>query len=819
MMLTWQQYLAMAASHFSHDLADEAIGDIRQMGATLEGADEQQKMFALASVARLLEEHGRVTEAIAYYEELVELALTIDPEDIRTARDLSLLARLYHRIGALELESRVLERAQMIYGNLPTRWLGMLEPGELDSFHLRLEQSRALLALDENLRQSLSSNTEIIKRIAAVLRNGFSKLVAEPQSIVQEIHNALVPFSESSLVRAVTNALRSYLLEQKRSWMELALITGPGAEGWRQRQSVVRTSFPDEIRRCASMHDGMLVVFSSDGRTWTAQVGEQPVEIALSSAPRAGEYALRSLGKSLALIDERGTLRFFRYCDGVFTDINAEQHSALLLASAGERFVALFSDGSLATFDEAGSCHGRVWHACEEPGHVYQMHAMDNSQAVWLVEALPSGGLGRSRLRKVHFDPPGVDPAMEIPLTVRGVCQSFGEDRLWIGSLDGLREWKIGDPFPEKADGGSAGQMIRSSDGRYTAMFWNGVRVMQSANGLHAKIPLPGATGIADQLLLDESANPPLLHVVVANQVETWGLDKLLWRPRDVALECWVEKAIFSDDGSELVAISPVGVRYLWKVETGALVEFENFDPKVRMISWAPDHSFGAICEEDAVEIFDRNQVEVTRIPDMRPYGATWSSDGSRLAWTRCMGPLIRWAERTGGSFQEHLISGKPDTNSLSPSLSPDGRALAFVSSRFRIPTLPEEGVSGRIAWPGALAHSLFPIRGKFADPIMLIDLQTGNVLREVPGLGCWWTSVWWLSNRYLFAGDDNCRAAILDRETGELIASCWTDEPATGGRLVAGCFRLCDTGFSAAVGPVVYDFWIYRNGEPLLWD
>ena len=108
-------------------------------------------------------------------------------------------------------------------------------------------------------------------------------------------------------------------------------------------------------------------------------------------------------------------------------------------------------------------------------------------------------------------------------------------------------------------------------------MFWNGVRVIEMEASLEARVPLPGGAATISQLFFDDSASPPLLHVVIGERIETWELKLFFWRPSEARFEGWVEKGVFSADGSELVAISPIGVTYLWKVPSGgALVEFES---------------------------------------------------------------------------------------------------------------------------------------------------------------------------------------------------------------------------------------------------
>ena len=181
--------------------------------------------------------------------------------------------------------------------------------------------------------------------------------------------------------------------------------------------------------------------------------------------------------------------------------------------------------------------------------------------------------------------------------------------------------------------------------------------------------------------------------------------------------------------------------------------------------------------------------------------------------------PHLRWAERTTNDFRAKVIRGEPGTHSLSPSLSPDGATVAFVRGRLRIPNMPELGISARIdwsqlqsSWPKAALNAL-------DDPVIFVDLDSEEVAGQIRGPSGRWRSVWWLSNRYLFASDEEGRAAVLDRVNGDAVVTGWTDEPAVGGCLVKDCLRICDQGMSAVVGPTVYDFRVYKEGELLQWD
>lgn len=786
---------------------------IRLFRSSLSGLTPTEKMCALGTAAQLLEEKGPITESIAIYEELVTLAVEHDPTDIRTARDWARLANLYARIGETEKEIRALECASHIYGSLDSADKKLLESEELGRIYHCLAQSRAAIALQQGLRKSFETKKSILLRMADILRNDFSILIEHPGVIVQQIHNGLSPFRSSETVHEVLDRMNDYLTHNMRDWCELYEILGPGKDGWLQRQLVTRTYFPDDIRHFAAFPNGCLLAITDTATAWVALPGGPARSVAVQHLPRSGRYAMAHIGDFVAFIDDHNTLRFFEFNNANLVDLGFTHANACLLARSGSRFVASFRDGRVVRFSSDG--HPEVTVTDTQLLNADVLFAWeDGSCAVLIQNAQTEAGL-RSQLQTVFFEPPHVEPLKELPVDVRSIQYSWDAGTFLIGSMDGLRFWNLEREFPKEREDGSAGHIVRSKEGKYTAMLHNGIWVISHGFALQTMVPPPSGSLAVDQLAFQDSDNGTFLHIAVGNLVETWAMEKLSWRSSITS--AWVEKAIFAQDGAELVAVNPDGFRYLWRVEDGKLLEIGNFDPEMRMISWASQKNIGAVCYDTMVEVVDGAQMFLGCFNnDYMPHSVVWDRAGNRFAWAGLFNSTIRWVERTSTGFRRSEISEQENYFPLSPSLSWNGRILAYIRGHHRMPTLPETGISVKMGWTSRRIRGV--VASLINEGIALVDLETGLrrvILADNPVI---FMNLWFASDDYLIAADDAGCVFVIDIRTTEIVTQCWTVEPVVAGCVVGDTVRLCDTGMSAAFGPVVYDFKVHLKGKASLW-
>lgn len=809
----WGQWLREALDDFNGGLVDSAVEKIRVFRTVIDGASTNERMHALGTAATLLEESGLITLAITTYEELITVALDHEPRSIRTARDWARLGRLYGRTGQNKKETKALEHALDIYEHLCAEDRELLQPDEIGRVHLRVTQSRLAHSSQQVLNRNLQTKKSLLYRMAEILRNELEVLGDHPEVIVQQLHNGLSPFRGSRLVEATLTGFKDYLVHQRRNWWELVRILGPGKDGWLQRQSVVRTHLPERIHCFAVVSEGCFLVFTDSGTAWKVALGGAVQFLTIAHMPRQGELAMASLGSTMAFVDKESNLRFYHFENGSLHALDQTYPKACQITRSETHFVASFGDGRVTKFNANGQPETSIYDTQSTSADLIFAWA-DGSRVILVTNfhCMPRMG---SMLQFASFDPSGIEFTKELPVEVRSIQHSWYSNTLLIGALDGFRFWNPEFEFPLEAHQGTADSIIRSKNGRYTAMIHSGIRVIGHGLSLQASPPLPAGELAVQQLEFQDCGSETLLHVAVGNVIETWSMGRLAWYPSITA--GWVERAKFARDGSELVAMSPVGITYLWQVEDGKLVEMEKWDPDAHMIIWAPNGNIGAVCRPDRVELVNQEQKFLWFFNDHNSHSVAWNRAGTRLAWAALSSSEVRLAEYTPGGFSLYSIPGEENYFPLSPVLSPEGDSLAYIRGHFRTASLPELGVSAKMGITGRFIAREMKVA--INEGIVLVDLRTRASRILLVNHPEFFKTLWYASGDRLLASDEAGCVLMINPRTKDVSSRCWISEGVVAAFGINETLRLCDTGMTAAFGPVVYDFKVYHQGEVLVWD
>ena len=603
MLKPWQSRLVAAAREFEAGFEDRALEHLRTFHSLIAELAPGEQMDALGTAANYLEEKGPVAEAIAAYRELLALAAAHHPTDVRTARDWVRLAGLYGKIAETELENDALEKAAVVYAALDPPDRARLEPDETATVDSSLNRSRAARRSRRGLREPLDTRSAVLGRIAAILRGDFQHLLDYPETLVQQVHNGLAPFRDSRPVEPLLTRLGAFLDAQDRAWCEICGVLGPGRDGWLQRQLSTTTQFPADVQQLLALPDGRLLAFADDGLGWLARPGEPPSPMAVSRPPRKGRQAVATVGWRMAWIDERENLFFFQVDGSVLrSEGGAARPRARLVAPHDAGFIAVFADGRVVRFDARGEPTATVTAPAIE-GATQLLPWRDGTRAAVVVPgAAQPGEQGTppDSLRIVTFEPADAGQPATLPPQVRSIEHSWNAGELLVGSIDGLRCWRIADALP-KGSGGSTDNIVRSNAGAFTAMHQGSIWVIHHEAGLQAMLPTPADALVAERLVFEDRDGETALHVLTGAVVDTWNMQRVFWRPSVIV--GWIEQASFSPDGNELIALSPVGTRFLWETERGTLLEQEPFDRTEHMIAWAASGEIGATCHDGMVEI------------------------------------------------------------------------------------------------------------------------------------------------------------------------------------------------------------------------
>ena len=724
------------------------------------------------------------------------------------------LAGLYGKIAETELENDALEKAAVVYAALDPPDRARLEPDETAAVESSLNRSRAARRSRRGLREPLDTRSAVLGRIAAILRGDFQHLLDYPETLVQQVHNGLAPFRDSRPVEPLLTRLGAFLDAQDRAWCEICGVLGPGRDGWLQRQLSTTTQFPADVRQLSALPDGRLLAFADDSLGWLARPGETPSPMAVLRPPRKGRQAVATVGWRMAWIDEREDLFFFQVDGSVLrSEGGAARPRARLVAPHDAGFIAVFADGRVVRFDARGEPTATVTAPAIERATQLLPWRDGTRAAVVMPGAARPGAQGAppDSLRIVTFEPADAGQPATLPPQVRSIEHSWNAGELLVGSIDGLRCWRIADALP-KGSGGSTDNIVRSNAGAFTAMHQGSIRVIHHEAGLQAMLPTPADALVAERLVFEDRDGESALHVLTGAVVDTWDMRRVFWRPSVIV--GWIEQASFSPDGNELIALSPVGTRFLWETERGTLLEQEPFDPTEHMIAWAASGDIGATCHDGMVEIVDGAQRHVAFFNDRAPTALAWDHAGRRLAWTGVYDKMVRWAERTSEGFR-HSTLEDPERHPRSPALSPDGRWLAYVR-HYLMPNIPEAGISVRMGVSGRRLRG--PAGRALAQSFALVDLDSSErriVRVDTPGF---LERAWFVSNCDLLLADDAGCVTLVEVPSGAVAARFRVSDPVVGGCVLGDRLRLCDSGRTAVVGPIVYDVRVKLRGRTVSW-
>ena len=132
------------------------------------------------------------------------------------------------------------------------------------------------------------------------------------------------------------------------------------------------------------------------------------------------------------------------------------------------------------------------------------------------------------------------------------------------------------------------------------------------------------------------------------------------------------------------------------------------------------------------------------------------------------------------------------------------------------MPNIPEAGISVRMGVSGRRLRG--PAGRALAQSFALVDLDSSErriVRVDTPGF---LERAWFVSNCDLLLADDAGCVTLVEVPSGAVAARFRVSDPVVGGCVLGDRLRLCDSGRTAVVGPIVYDVRVRLRGRTVSW-